>query len=419
MDHSSSSLGRCSSQSLCLASSLERMELEHHDDNEPSFHNDDDAEYGEDQQLFGGGGDNINSRAVRRKNNSNSGKDNDGIHLIRSEHCCSWYLPKSYVGRLVIMISVACNIFALVRSVQQASTSSPSGMPLLPLVVNSKNGRADCATALSTFPNSGTSWTQAVFTASTGIASLAVYPGEGPRSPFQPKSYVHNAIGPGSRLPDPTHGECLFVKTHHRIPYGSLADNHPQQRYQRAVVLYREPEDNLHANLRYLTKLRNENKADLLKVCSHDPQGTPLPEDTNFEDWSNSINAADYADLIDLHRWAHRRFYCHAERYPAPTMMVTYARLLSDPRGTFRDILTFSGYADADIEKALEVHPPRSHDVHGSLDYVPVDLGEEEEEEGDKFDEEDPCAGMSRRFQKLWNKASPCVKAAAKMLQFV
>ena len=62
---------------------------------------------------------------------------------------------------------------------------------------------------------------------------------------------------------------------------------------------------------------------------------------------------------------------------------------------------------------------PRSHDVHGSLDYVPVDLAEEEEEEGDNFDEEDPCAGMSRRFQKMWNKASPCVKAAAKMLQFV
>ena len=226
MDHSSSGLDRSSSQSLSLASSLERMELEHDDNNEPSFHNDDDAEYGEDQQLFGGGGDNINSRAVRRQNNDNSGKDNDGIHLIRSDHCCSRYLPKSYVGRLLIMISVACNIFVLVRSVQQAFTSSPNGMSLLPLAVNPKNGRADCATALSTFPNSGTSWTQAVFTASTGIASLAVYPGEGPRSPFQPKSYVHNAIGPDSRLPDPAKGECLFVKTHHRIPYGSLADNH-------------------------------------------------------------------------------------------------------------------------------------------------------------------------------------------------
>ena len=465
-------MSRSPSLSLSLASSLERMELEQDrdddDDDEPPFRNDGgghdhaadddhaDAEYGEHHQLFGGGG-------------STSSRDGeDGIQPDRSGHCCSRHLPTSSVGRLTVLISVACNIlFILVRST--TTTTTQGGMSQIvngndldgfelnddtvlvdgpdewngrspdstkrtshnnnedPTICE-KNGAAPCATVLSTFPNSGTTWTQAVYTASTGIVSLTVYP-EGPLSPFPPHSYVHgpNQIGPNNnrRLPDPTKGECLFVKTHHRVPYEVLADHHPKQIYQRAVVLYRDPEDNLHANLRYLTKLplSNRQKPELLRVCNHDPHGAPLPVDTNFDgDWAG-INATDYADFAGLHRLAHRRFYCHAERYPAPTMIVTYARLLSDPHGTFRDIMMFSGYASADVERALEENPPRSHEVHGSLDYVPVDLGEYEDEDDDNNnfdnDAEDPCAGLSRRFQKLWSEATPCAKMAAKILQFI
>ena len=409
------------------------MELEHqHHDDDDDDDDDDDAEHERHNLLDD---DEPTFHTSIGNGNGNSNGNNGGIDRIhvRSEHendCSSRHLPKSPVGRWVMVISAVCNVVLLLRlRSADVSTTNQSEMPLLSDLNMSKNNNtsstADCAVALSTFPNSGTSWTQVVFSSATGLASLAIYP-EGPLSPFHPTSYLHNQLKPGGdiRLPDPAHGECLFVKTHRRIPYDLLTDHHPRQRYQRAVVLYREPEDNWYANLRYLTKLRNDNKHNLLEVCSYDPHGTPLPQDTNLErDWS-TLNGTDYGALRNLHKVAHKRFYCHAERYPAPTMMVTYARLLSNPRTTFRDILTFSGYADADVDRALEEHPPKgSHDdVHGSLDYVPVDLEEEkveEEEEGDKFDENDPCAGMSRRFQKLWDEASPCAKAAAKMLQFI
>ena len=66
------------------------------------------------------------------------------------------------------------------------------------------------------------------------------------------------------------------------------------------------------------------------------------------------------------------------------------------------------GYADADIDRALQENPPRSHEVHGSLDYVPVADGA-----GSITEDE-----LNRQFRLLWKGASPCVKRAAKILQF-
>mmetsp|Transcript_15047 Transcript_15047/g.43487 ORF Transcript_15047/g.43487 Transcript_15047/m.43487 type:complete len:399 (-) Transcript_15047:4159-5355(-) len=392
-----------SPSSASLASSLERMEME----DEPPFTDDDDdgndlaAEYGERHQLFGGGAE-------------KDGMLDDNLDLVQSEWCCSRYLPRSHLGRLLVFLSIACNVYYFVGTSQTRRNAE-------------NKGTAPCAVVLNTFPNSGTTWTQAVFSASTGIASLAVYP-EGPPSPFSTHTFVHGKVGDDSRLPDPAHGECLFVKSHRRVTYGELADGSPDQLYQRAVVLYRDPEDNLHANLRYLTKLHNVAKRELLELCSYDdPDGRPLPDDTPFEDWAN-WNVTDYASFVDLHRMSHQRFYCHAERYPVPKMIVTYARLLSEPYETFRDIMTFSGYADADIDRALEENPPRSHEVHGSLDYVPVDLGIDVDVDvvgedgngvaGEDITVVDPCAGLTRQFQHLWKKASPCAKRAAKILQF-
>ena len=369
----------CSS-SLSLASSLERMEIE----DESSFADQEhDAEHSEHHQLFGGSED---GDAMDEHISS-------GLDLVKSEWCCSRYLPRSNLGRLLVFVSVACNVYLL-----SSAQTRPNG---------GTNARtAPCAVLLSTFPNSGTTWTQAMFKASTGVVSLAVYP-EGPPTPFSTHTFVHGQIGDDYRLPDPDRGECLFVKSHARVPSRELADGSPNQLYQRAVVLHRDAEDNLHANLRYLTKTHNDAKNELLELCSYDPSGRPLPKDTRFEDW-DSRNMTDYASMIDLHRLAHRRFYFHAERYLVPTFFATYARLLSEPYETFRDIMMFSGYADADIDRALQENPPRSHEVHGSLDYVPVADG------ADSITEDE----LNRQFRKLWKDASPCVKRAAKILQF-
>ena len=367
------------SRSSSLNSSLERMEIE----DEPPFADENDAEYGEHHQLFGGSED---GDAMDEHISS-------GLDLVKSEWCCSRYLPRSNLGRLLVFVSVACNVYLL-----SSAQTRPNG---------GTNARtAPCAVLLSTFPNSGTTWTQAMFKASTGVVSLAVYP-EGPPTPFSTHTFVHGQIGDDYRLPDPDNGECLFVKSHQRMPTKVLADGSPNQLYQRVVVLYRDTEDNLHANLRYLTKLHNDNKRELLELCSYDPSGRPLPKDTRFEDW-DSRNMTDYASMIDLHRLAHRRFYFHAERYPVPKIIITYARLLSEPHETFRDIMMFSGYADADIDRALQENPPRSHEVHGSLDYVPVADGVNSVTEDE----------LNRQFRKLWKDASPCVKRAAKILQF-
>ena len=371
------------SSSFSLNSSLERMEIE---DEPPFADENDDAEYGEHHQLFGGSED---GDAMDEHTSS-------GLDLVQSEWCCSRYLPRSNLGRLLVFVSAACNVYLIVLlSAQTTSTSRRNG---------STNRTAPCAVLLSTFPNSGTTWTQAMFKASTGVVSLAVYP-EGPPTPFSTHTFAHGQVGGEYRLPDPDHGECLFVKSHARVPAKALADGSPDQLYQRAVVLYRDTEDNLHANLRYLTKLHGDNKKELLELCSYDPNGRPLPADTSFEDW-DSRNMTDYASLIDLHRLAHRRFYYHAERYPVPKIIITYARLLSEPFETFRDIMMFSGYADADIDRALQENPPRSHEVHGSLDYVPDYVPGITEDE------------LNRQFRVLWKDASPCVKRAAKILQF-
>ena len=41
--------------------------------------------------------------------------------------------------------------------------------------VSTSTSQPLCSTLFSTFPNSGTSWTQQIFTASTGLPSLSVY----------------------------------------------------------------------------------------------------------------------------------------------------------------------------------------------------------------------------------------------------
>jgi len=352
-----------------LSDSLEKLELEQ----EQSFRDDDDLDDADEHDEHDGLFPSDTPGAIA------------GLHSGReqSESCCAQYVPRSRIGRAIVFVSVALNAY-LVGSILSApdAVNPLRSTSLLP-----------CAVLLSTFPNSGTSWTQSVFRSSTGLVSEAVYGHEGPPTPY-PGIYVHGTLnngGPNSaRLQDPSRGECLFVKSHGRVNYNDLG---PSGKYQRAVVLYRDREDNLDANLRYLTKIKSRAKDELRELCG-------LEE---FVDWKD-VDPKAYDMFVRLHSAAHKRFYCHAEQYPIPKLMVTYAQLLSDPYRTFGDIMVFSGYPTANITKAMEDNAPRSHTVHGSLQYVPVG-GEE-------------CQGVADRLRELLKKASPCLRRAARILQF-
>ena len=241
-----------------------------------------------------------------------------------------------------------------------------------------------CTVLLSTFPNSGTTWTQAIFRAATGLVSESIYV-EGPPSQW-PGAYVH---GPGptsdERFPNQALGECRFIKSHER-----MADEKMPSLYQRAVILYRDPEDNLEANLRYLEKSSNPKVAE---ACG----------DLDFGQWE-AADSDGYHTFEEMHYVAHRRFYCHAQRYPVPRLFVTYSALLSDPLAGFREILTFIGYPEADLDSALEKNPLTSHSFRGSPNYVAIS--------------DEQCEALDEEFHRIRLSGNECVRAASDVLQF-
>ena len=81
---------------------------------------------------------------------------------------------------------------------------------------------------------------------------------------------IAKMTGYNNRMPNTDLGECLFVKTHKC----AMLTNGGDVSFQRALVLYRKPSDNLQANLRYLTKLNNrlkgQGKRMLSESCSEE-----------------------------------------------------------------------------------------------------------------------------------------------------
>ena len=292
------------------------------------------------------------------------------------------------------------------------------------LVGNYEDG---CTTLLSTFPNSGTTWAQSVFTSATGRYSEAIYR-EGPPTNF-PGTYYHvvgNDKGHGKsdeddafQLPNQTIGECRFVKSHRRE---SMSPNNMPSKYQRAVVLYRDVQDNLEANLRYLA-LANTRHGILNNACNHNskknnPNNTDGGQDD--DDVIDVIHLKEkdwyrYLQLKELHITSHTRFYCHAQQYPIPTLFMTYANLMTNPYNAFSEILVFIGYQkDTNITKAIEDNPPRHH--HGKEQY------DERATKGTAMEypyiSKEQCQGLDIQFEIMWNKTDDCVKQMADELHF-
>ena len=247
--------------------------------------------------------------------------------------------------------------------------------------------REGCTVLLSTFPNSGTTWTQAIFTSSTGIVTEAVYK-EGPPSKW-PKVFSHGQLG-NNRYPNLSVGECRFIKSHQRVSYKLMP-----ARFQRAVILYRDPDDNLEANIRYLVKrMKPGNPSQkLVEKC----------EGIDFNDYE-ALDPDGFKILREMHYIAHRRFYCHAQKYPIPRLFVTYSALLTDPSAAFEKIMTFIGFPEADLDKALNDHALKNHTVKGNQEYKPID--------------DEQCTGLNEEFRRLYLLGNECARTAATVLQF-
>ena len=247
--------------------------------------------------------------------------------------------------------------------------------------------RGGCTSLLSTFPNSGTGWTQAIFSSATGLLSEAIY-AEGPKSKYS-NTFIH---GNDNRfqLPSITTGDCRLVKSHKRVSYKVMPRD-----YQRAVVLYRDPNDNMEANLRYLHKesLKKSLNNRLIEYCPG----------VDFLRWEKD-DPKSYMTFSKMHTISHTRFYCHAQKYPVPSIFVTYAHLLNNPMVAFQNILMFVGYPNANVTKALMENPMKNNSIVGSLAYT-------------TFDDE-TCEDLDKKFKLVNLNISECIRKTTQMLQF-
>ena len=150
---------------------------------------------------------------------------------------------------------------------------------------------------------------------------------------------IAKMMGYNNRMPNTDLGECLFVKTHKC----AMLTNGGDVSFQRALVLYRKPSDNLQANLRYLTKLNNRLKGQGKRMLSESCSEGDSNNLQEYGEWEDH-NSIDYHMFVKLHHVAHQRFYCLAEQYPIPKMIVTYNKLLNDPCTSFRNIMGFIGH---------------------------------------------------------------------------
>jgi len=202
--------------------------------------------------------------------------------------------------------------------------------PLLPTwhdVCNDKIGPR-CKVLLASFPNTGTTWTLALFKAATGNYGEAVYK-EGTPTPWG--SFISGPLRAGFSLP--ACHQCRLIKSH--APWSPTVD----VEYMKVIVLHRNYRDTLLANLRYASRNLKEDQ----EMCLH--------PSTN-----GSFNS-----LLPFARQKIEAWHCSWTSSSLPILHIAYEDLILDPEAQLNVILHFLGYGVSIEERnaALRSFPPK------------------------------------------------------------
>ena len=125
-------------------------------------------------------------------------------------------------------------------------------------------------------------------------------------------------------------------------------------------------------------------------------------DSNNFQDYGEweDHNSIDYHMFVKLHHVAHQRFYCLAEQYPIPKMIVTYTTSYLMTRA----LLFVISWVSLGTLTLLKAFPLKSRHEPVEYEYVPMNVTS--------------CEDLSLKYKQLWKKSSQCVKRAANQCQF-
>ena len=195
-----------------------------------------------------------------------------------------------------------------------------------------------CAVLLMTFPNSGTTWLQSMFSVATQLHAESLY-SEGVKTSWGTtfKNVFTNEDLRARRAPTGQAGSCSFIKTH---SWEELKNAQFLSRYRikGAVTLLRDPNSNADANWRFWQKRADHEE----------------PKPCRYGRDSLTARSVHYHDA-----W-YCRLQATAAALSVPLLQISYEGMLVQPATVLRRVLDFGGYAfnHTGARQAIASFPP-------------------------------------------------------------